>query len=91
MTEMGVGHVSDVRLHGCPSGDGRHNFTYEDLKAAAGENGKSVAETFEVVTRTTAKDKEDHPQEYAPGLLNHASERGYRFKMISCSTPWTSG
>jgi hypothetical protein len=67
MTELGVGHVSDVRLHGRPSGDGRHNFTYEDLKAAAGENGKSVAETFEVVTRTTAKDKEDHPQEYAPG------------------------
>jgi hypothetical protein len=46
---------------------GEYNFTYEDLKAAADENGKSVAETLEVVTRTTAKDKEDHPQEYAPG------------------------
>ena len=46
---------------------GEYNFTYEDLKAAADENGKSVAETLEVVTRTTAKDKEDHPQEYTPG------------------------
>jgi hypothetical protein len=46
---------------------GEHNFTYEDLKAAADENGKSVAETLEIVTRTAAKDKEDHPQEYAPG------------------------
>ncbi len=46
---------------------GDHNFTYEDLKAAADENGKSVAETLEIVTRTAAKDKEDHAQEYALG------------------------
>ena len=44
---------------------GAHNFTYEDLKAAADENGKSVAETLEVVNGTAAKDKESHPQEYA--------------------------
>jgi hypothetical protein len=43
---------------------GEHNFTYEDLKAAADENGKSVAETLEIVTRTAAKDKESHAQEY---------------------------
>jgi len=46
---------------------GEHNFTYEDLKAAADENGKSVAETLEIVNRTAAKDKESHPQEYALG------------------------
>jgi hypothetical protein len=48
-------------------GMGEHNFTYEDLKAAADENGKSVAETLEIINRTAAKDKESHPQEYAPG------------------------
>ena len=46
---------------------GENNFTYEDLKAAADENAKSVAETLEIITRTAAKDKEDHAQEYAPG------------------------
>ena len=46
---------------------GEHNFTYEDLKAAADENGKSVAETLEIVNRTAAKDKESHAQEYASG------------------------
>jgi hypothetical protein len=45
---------------------GQHNFTYEDLKAAADENGKSVAETLQIVNRTAAKDKESHAQEYAP-------------------------
>jgi len=46
---------------------GEHNLTYDDLKAAADENGKSVAETLEIVSRTAAKDKENHAQEYAPG------------------------
>jgi hypothetical protein len=46
---------------------GEHNVTYEDLKAAADENGRSVAETLEIVNRTAAKDKDEHPQEYAPG------------------------
>ena len=45
---------------------GQHNFTFEDLKAAADENSKSVAETLEIVNRTAAKDKESHAQEYAP-------------------------
>ena len=43
---------------------GEHNIRYEDLKAAADENGRSVAETLEIVSRTVAKDKEDHPKEY---------------------------
>jgi len=43
---------------------GEHNLTYEDLKAAADENGKSVVETLDIVNRTAAKDKEEHAQEY---------------------------
>jgi hypothetical protein len=43
---------------------GEHNVRYEDLKAAADENGKSVAETLDIVNRTVAKDKEEHAQEY---------------------------
>ena len=45
---------------------GEKNIRYEDLKAAADENGRSVAETFDIVTQTVAKDKEDHAEEYAP-------------------------
>ena len=44
---------------------GEKNLRYEDLKAAADENGRSVEETFEIVQRTVAKDREDHAQEYA--------------------------
>jgi hypothetical protein len=44
---------------------GEKNITYEDLKAAADENGRSVAETLDIVNRTAAKDKEDHADEYA--------------------------
>lgn len=43
---------------------GEHNITYEDLKAAADENGKSVSETLDIVNRTADKDKVDHAQEY---------------------------
>jgi len=45
---------------------GEHNFTFEDLKSAADENDKSVAETLEIVKQTAAKDAGSHPQEYAP-------------------------
>ena len=31
---------------------GQHNITYEDIKAAAEENGKTVAETFEIFDET---------------------------------------
>lgn len=44
---------------------GPQNITYEDLKAAADENGQSVAETLDIWQRTIAKDKGDHAQEYA--------------------------
>lgn len=43
---------------------GEKNITYEDVKAAADENGKSVAETLDIVDRTVAKDKEVHTEEY---------------------------
>ena len=32
---------------------GEHNITYEDLKAAATENGQSVDETFDTMVATT--------------------------------------
>lgn len=44
---------------------GEHNIRYEDVKAAADENGRSVAETLDVLERTLAKDKQNHPQEFA--------------------------
>ena len=43
---------------------GASNITYEDVKAAADENGRTVAETLEIVDRTVAKDRADHAQEY---------------------------
>jgi len=44
---------------------GESNIRYEDVKRAADENGRSVAETFDIMERTKAKDREDHPNEYA--------------------------
>lgn len=43
---------------------GQHNITYEDLKAAADENGKSVADTLGILNATAEKDRAAHPQEY---------------------------
>jgi len=53
----------------CGCGDahlemGEANITYEDLKRAADENGKSVGETFEIFDRTRNSDKQQHPDEY---------------------------
>jgi hypothetical protein len=45
---------------------GEKNLRYEDVKAAADENGRSVAETLDIMDRTVSKDREDHAQEYAP-------------------------
>jgi len=45
---------------------GDKDIRYEDIAAAAEQNGMSVAETFDIVERTLAKDRTDHPQEYAP-------------------------
>lgn len=44
---------------------GDKDIRYEDVAAAAEQNGMSVAETFDIVERTLAKDQADHPQEYA--------------------------
>jgi hypothetical protein len=44
---------------------GEKDVRYEDIAAAAEQNGRSVAETFDIVERTIAKDRDDHPQEYA--------------------------
>ena len=44
---------------------GEANITYEDVKRAADENGRSVAETFEIIEKTKAKDSREHPNEYA--------------------------
>jgi len=43
---------------------GRANITYEDVKAAADENGNSVAETLEIIRRTADADRSEHPAEY---------------------------
>ena len=44
---------------------GEANIRYEDIKRAADENGRSVAETLEIMQRTEAKDRADHADEYA--------------------------
>jgi hypothetical protein len=44
---------------------GESNITYEDVKRAANENGRSVAETLDIMERTEARDRQEHPQEYA--------------------------
>ena len=44
---------------------GEHNITYEDVKKAADENGKTVREKLDIVERTVAADKESHASEYA--------------------------
>jgi hypothetical protein len=44
---------------------GESNITYEDVKRAADENGRSVPETLDIMDRTRAKDRVDHPDEYA--------------------------
>lgn len=44
---------------------GESNIRYEDVKAAAAENGRSVAETLEIIDRTVAIDRSDHVEEYA--------------------------
>ena len=43
---------------------GSNNIRYEDLKAAADENGRSVGETLEIWQRTLDKDRGDHAGEY---------------------------
>ena len=44
---------------------GEVNIRYEDVKRAADANARSVAETLEIMERTKAKDRQEHPREYA--------------------------
>ena len=44
---------------------GSSNITYEDVKAAADENGRTVAETVDIIERTVAQDRSEHAEEYA--------------------------
>jgi hypothetical protein len=44
---------------------GESNIRFEDVKAAADENGRSVAETLEIIERTVAEDRREHQDEYA--------------------------
>ena len=43
---------------------GEANITYEDVKRAADENGRTVAETLDIVNRTVEADREKHAPEY---------------------------
>ena len=44
---------------------GEKNIRIEDVKAAADENDRSVAETIDIIERTIAKDRGEHASEYA--------------------------
>ena len=44
---------------------GEANITYEDVKKAADENGRTVRETLDIIKRTVEKDAGDHESEYA--------------------------
>ena len=43
------------------------NVTYEDLKRMADGNGKTVAETLDIIAKTAEKDRAEHGSEYEPG------------------------
>ena len=44
---------------------GEANITYEDVKRAADENGRTVKETLDLIAMTAQEDRSDHPQEYS--------------------------
>lgn len=44
---------------------GEANITIDDVKKAADENGRSVAETLDIMDRTVAADRGEHANEYA--------------------------
>jgi hypothetical protein len=44
---------------------GQNNIRYEDIKAAADENGRTVDETLDIVRRTVEADRRDHSPEYS--------------------------
>lgn len=43
---------------------GQSNITYEDVKRAADENGRSVEDTLQMINDTADRDRGDHPDEY---------------------------
>jgi hypothetical protein len=43
---------------------GPAHIRFEDLKAAADEEGRSVAETMDIFEKTMEKDRAEHPDEY---------------------------
>jgi hypothetical protein len=43
---------------------GEKNIRFEDVKAAAEENGRSVAETLDIMQQTVDRDRGDHEGEY---------------------------
>ena len=43
---------------------GEANITYEDVKRAADENGRSVEETLSIIETTADKDRLEHADEY---------------------------
>jgi hypothetical protein len=40
------------------------DFTYEDVKHAADQNGTTVDEVLATITKTAEKDRHEHPGEY---------------------------
>lgn len=46
---------------------GAADITYDAVKAAADQNGRSVAETFDIIERTIARDRTEHANEYDAG------------------------
>ena len=42
-----------------------NDIRYEDIAAAAEQNGMSIAEVFDIVEQTIARDRSDPPQENA--------------------------
>ena len=40
------------------------DFTYEDVKRAADQNGTTVDEVLATITKTAEKDRREHPGEY---------------------------
>jgi len=48
------------------------NITYDNLKRIADGNGKTVAETLDIVSRTAEIDRRDHETEYDQGAAAKA-------------------
>jgi hypothetical protein len=51
---------------------GEVNITYDDLKRAAAENGRSVAETLDIWNRTAESDRQQHADEYKTEAASRA-------------------